>query len=223
MPVITALEVQQRNKERVNVFLDDEFAFGMTLMEAAKLHKGQRLTEAEIDLLKNDDEINQAVERAINFLSYRPRSSQEVRQNLMKKKLPETVIDETIERLQTLGYLDDTAFARFWIENRNSFKPSAPKALRYELRQKGIDDEMLNPLLDEIVDAEAAAYQASQKQISRLRGKTREEFQHKLGSFLQRRGFNYGVIRSVVNRHFEELGEQEPDYFAPTEGDTFGE
>ena len=138
MPVITALEVQKRNKERVNVYLDDEFAFGLSLMEAAVLKKGQTLSDEEIDQLKQEDAIVQAVDHAIRFLSYRPRSSQEVRQNLSKKKIPETVIESALERLENLGYLDDSAFVRFWVENRNSFKPMGARALSYELRQKGI-------------------------------------------------------------------------------------
>ena len=88
MPVITALEVQKRNKERVNVYLDDEFAFGLNMMEAAKLRKGQTLTAEEIKVLTDEDAINQAVNRAIDFLSYRPRSTEEVRRNLIKKIYP---------------------------------------------------------------------------------------------------------------------------------------
>lgn len=219
MPVITALEVQKRNKDRVNVYLDDEFAFGMALIEAAKLRKGQTLTEAEITALKNEDDITKAVNRAIDFLSYRPRSTTEVRQNLEKKQIPESVIELAIERLQELGYLDDAAFARFWIENRDTFKPMAPRALRYELRQKGVADGILEPLFDEIIDVEDSAYRAAQKRIRRLKGTTKQEFKHKLSGFLQRKGFGYDVILTIINRLYEELEEEDPEYFAISDGD----
>ncbi len=218
MPVITALEVQKRNKERVNVYLDDEFAFGLHIMEAAKLRKGQDLTEAEIDALTNEDAIQKAVDRAIDFLSYRPRSTQEVRQNLVKKEIPESVIDIAIGRLQRLKYLDDEAFARFWIENRDNFKPMSPRALRYELRQKGIEDSILDPLLDEIVDVHEAAYRAIEKRKWRFQGKTRHEFKKKLSGRLQRRGFHYGVINDVIQQLMDELEAEDPDYFAYDDG-----
>jgi len=217
MAVITALEIQKRNKERVNIYLDDEFAFGLTLMEAAKLRKGQTLTAEEITLLTHEDAINQAVNRAIDFLSYRPRSSEEVRQNLVKKDIPETVVSIAMERVQNLGYLDDMAFARFWIENRDTFKPRAPRALRFELRQKGIGDDILDPLFEEILDVEDSAYRVAVKQIRQYKGKTRQEFKQKLSGKLQRRGFDYGIIKDVIQRLFEELDESEPDYFAVDE------
>lgn len=217
MPVITALEVQKRNKERVNVYLDDEFAFGLNIMEAAKLRKGQALTDEEIATLTEDDAIHKAVERGIDFLSYRPRSVDEVRRNLVQKEIPESIVSVAIERLQTLGYLDDEAFARFWIENRDTFKPMSPMALRYELRQKGVSDDVLNHLIDDLLDVQDSAYRAAQKPIQRYRGKTRQEFKQKLGGMLQRRGFNYGVITDVIQRLYEELDESDPDYFAHDE------
>ena len=106
------------------------------------------------------------------------------------------------------------AFARFWIENRDTFKPMAPRALRFELYQKGISDEILNTLFEEMLDVEDSAYRAAKKQIRRYKGKTRQEFRHKLGGKLQRRGFNYGVITDVLNRLLEEMDESDPDYFA---------
>lgn len=217
MPIITALEIQKRNKERVNVYLDNEFAFGLTLMEAAKLRKGQTLTAEEITVMTNEDDINQAVNRAIDYLSYRPRSSEEVRRNLVKKDIPETVVSVAMARLQNLGYLDDLAFARFWIENRDTFNPKAPRALRFELRQKGIGDDILDPLFEEILDVQDSAYRVATKHIRQYKGKTRQEFKHKLSGKLQRRGFDYGIIKDVIHRLFEELDESDPDYFAVDE------
>jgi len=221
MPVVTALEVQKRNKERVNVYLDDEFAFGLPIMEAAKLRKGQTLTQVDIDALAHEDAIQKAVDRALDYLSYRPRSTQEVRQNLVKKEVPESVIEIAIERLLRLGYLDDEAFARFWIENRDNFKPMSPRALRYELRQKGIEDKILAPLLDEIVDVHETAYRAIEKRKWRFQGKTRAEFKKKLSGRLQRRGFHFGVINDVIHQLMEELETEDPDYFAYDDEDNY--
>ncbi|RMF79079.1 MAG: RecX family transcriptional regulator [Chloroflexi bacterium] len=210
--IITALEVQKRNKERVNVFIDGEFAFGLSLIEAAKLRKGQILSEAEIEALQNADAVIQAVDRAVRFLSYRPRSIQEVRRNLAKKNMPDAVIDQTIERLINLGYVDDRAFARFWVENRQEFKPRSPKALRYELRQKGVAESDIAAVLHDF-DSDDAAYRAAQSRVTRLRGSTRRVFRKKVGAFLARRGFAYGTAHAVVERLIEEIETDEPDYF----------
>lgn len=136
MGVITALEVQKRNKKRVNVYLDEEFVFSLSLDEAARLHKGQVLSDADVEKLRDQDEVSRAFDSAARFLSYRPRSMHEVRQNLRQKSVPPAAIDAALERLSAHGYLDDRAFAEFWVRERNAFKPLSPKALRFELRKK---------------------------------------------------------------------------------------
>src|ERR1041385_6540003 len=109
---ITALAVQRNNKERVNVYLDDEFAFGLTMIEAARLRKGQQLTDAEIATLKSTDDVQKAYDSAVRYLGQRPRSAAEVRHNLTGKEVDVSVIDEVIGRLETQGYLDDQLLRR---------------------------------------------------------------------------------------------------------------
>ena len=210
--VITALEVQKRNKERVNVFIDGEYAFGLSLMEAARLKKGQVLSAGEIARLKGEDAVVQAVESAAHFLSYRPRSLQEVRRNLKEKELPPEVTEAAVERLMALGYLDDEAFARYWVQNRAEFKPLSHRALRQELRQKGIADSIINEVLAG-QDEQGLAYEAAQGQLRRLRQKTPREFKTKMSAFLQRRGFSYSTTQDVVVRIIEEMEAGDPDYF----------
>lgn len=214
--IVTALEIQKRNKERVNVYLDGEYAFSLDMMKAATLHKGQQLTEAEITALRDEDDVVRAFDRAIRFLAYRPRSTEEVRRNLADKAIPETVIETAIARLHQRGYLDDRAFAAFWIENRSQFKPLSPRALRYELRQKGVPPGIIDELLVS-VDAGDAAYLAAQSRTNRLRGSSREVFRQKLMRFLQGRGFSYDVIRDVTDQLIEELEIENPNFFSDEE------
>lgn len=222
--VITALEAQKRNKERVNIYLDGEYAFSLTLIEASRLRKGQVLSSEEIAALRNEDEITRTVERALRFLGYRPRSTAEVRRNLVQAKTPEPVVDFAIERLQTMGYLDDAAFARFWIENRETFRPSGPAALRYELRQKGVADMVIETVLQDM-DAAEAAYRAARSKVNQFRGSSRQQFKQKIGNFLQRRGFAYSTSRDIIQQLMDEISEENPDYFitADTETDDFGD
>lgn len=217
--VITALEVQKRNKERVNVFLDGEFAFSLNSVEAAKLRKGQILSEAEITTLRGSDAVVRAVDQAALFLSYRPRSKAEIRQNLAKKEVPPEVIEAALERLENLGYVDDHAFTQFWVENRSSFKPLSQRALRYELRQKGVPLSIINEVL-QTVDDDSAAYQAAQERLRRLRGSSQQVFRVKLRDFLARRGFSSSVTSQVIAQIIEELETEQPDYFMGADADS---
>lgn len=219
MGVLTRMEVQKHNKERVNVYLDDEYAFSLTLIEAAQLHKGQVLTQAEIDRLRDADAVQQAVDQAARFLSYRPRSSAEVRQNLSGKGYSESTVAAALERLATLGYLDDLAFTRYWLENRETFRPRGPLALRYELRQKGVQDALIDAVLAESYDEADAAFRAAQDRSRRLRGTDRATFRKRLLSFLQRRGFSYGVCQDAINQLADSLAEEDPAFFGSSESD----
>jgi regulatory protein len=210
---ITALEIQKRNKERVNVYLDGEFAFGLTLLEAARLHRGQSLSEAEIEALKAQDEIERAVEQTVQFLSYRPRSITEIQRSLKQKGISPSAIDSAINRLETLGYVDDLAFARYWVANRNEFKPKGPLALRQELRQKGISNSIIELALED-VDFYDAACRAIQKRAMRWQSLDRSSFRQKAYEYLARRGFYSETIRDVISQLLEELEipENDTDY-----------
>lgn len=209
---ITALEVQKRDKERVSVYLDGEFAFGLPILDAAKLRTGQVLSEEEIAALREVDAVSRAMDRAVRLLARRPYSTAELRRHLASKEIAAPVIDEALNRLEGLGYVDDYAFARYWVENRERFRPRGPRALRYELRQKGVAASVIEAVLNE-VDPEESAYQAAQGRLARLHGQTRREFRAALGAFLTRRGFSYEVVRAACDRVMNELEEEQPDFF----------
>ena len=204
---ITALEPQKKNPQRVNLYLDGEFAFGLAGLVAAWLKVGQELDEAKIAALQAEDEQEAVYQKAIHFLSYRPRSSAEVRQNLTKRGISETLIEETVQRLQRAGLVNDAAFAQAWVENRNTFRPRSKSALRFELRRKGLDEEVIASVLDEKVDEEALAFEAARKYARRLRGLEWPEFRQKLGNFLARRGFSYATAAPVVSEVWKEISQ----------------
>lgn len=201
---ITALEIQRRNKERVNVYLDGTFAFGIPLLEAAALRKGQHLTDEQIAALKARDGSEQAYERAVKFLAYRPRSRAEVQRNLTEKEVDPATIEEVLARLESQGYVDDLSFARYWISNRQQFQPKGARALRFELREKGIASAIIEEVLAEF-DANDAAYQAASDKARRLKDLDKRTFKEKLGSYLMRRGFNYDTAREVIDRLISEF------------------
>ncbi|MDX1521486.1 MAG: RecX family transcriptional regulator, partial [Anaerolineae bacterium] len=185
--------------ERVNVFLDDEFAFAVTLTVAATLRKDQHLDDEEIEHLKQGDQRNKAYDRALRFLGFRPRSVSEMKKYLANKKFLPDVIEDTIARLTEQQYLDDHAFAQFWLENREQFKPRGQRALRYELRQKGISDQIIDATLTDLNEDELA-WAAVERKLNAWKKLPHEALKKKVIGFLSRRGFNYEVAHSVVQR-----------------------
>lgn len=204
---ITALKLQKKNKERVNVYLDGRYTFSLAAIEAAKLRRGQLLSDQEIEDLLGRDYFQKTYERALRFLSYRPRSEAEMRRYLQGKKVPPTIEAEVVERLTAAGLLDDRAFARYWVENRESFNPRGRQALQYELRQKGLSEETIALALEDI-DEEDSAYRALINRARRMSPLDQGTFHKKLGAFLRRRGFSYEATTTALERTWRELVEE---------------
>ena len=211
MRKITAIEVQKKSPNRVNIHLDGEFAFGLARIVAAWLKVGQELSEEKIEKLLAADAKERAYQQAMLFLSYRARSESEIRRNLRKHEIPEAVIDETIERLRQDGLANDKEFASTWVENRNTFRPRSRRLMALELRQKGLDEEAIQSAMEN-VDDEASAYEAAQKRAVRFKNLEWNEFRKKLSEFLARRGFSYSVIAPVVTRIWNEAHTDEQHF-----------
>lgn len=204
---ITNLRFQKHTADRVNVYLDGAYALALPALEAARLRVGQHLDDAEIARLQALDLRQKAYDRALRFLSYRPRSAAELRRHLGEAEIDPDTIEETLARLAEQGYLDDAEFAQFWIENRQRFRPKGAQALRQELRQRGLDNETIAGALEGL-DAAEDAYQAAKSRAQRLAALAQADpagFRRKLGDFLLRRGFSYDVVKEVVGRLLHEI------------------
>jgi regulatory protein len=208
MKKITALTPQKRNKERLNVYLDGKFAFGLALEAAAGLRVGQTLTPDEIAELNNQDEFARAKDKALRYLTYRPRSEMEVRRNLQQKGYEDALVAGVIHYLKERSLLDDEAFAAFWVEQRETFKPRSRLALSQELREKGIARDIIERALADL-DEQAAADRAAEKRAYRWRELPYDEFRQKMAGYLQRRGFRYGVTKRTIEKIWEEYGTQD--------------
>ena len=205
--IVTALTAQKRKKDRVNVFLDGEFAFGLTLFAAANLRIGQELTEEKIAEIRLENDYEEAKNRAFNFITYRPRSEREVRLNLAKKDYSDGTVERVIATLKRLDMIDDEAFARYWLEQRNTFKPRSNMALRQEMMQKGISRSIVDEVLSDNDDFQAAV-NAAAKRTGRWQHLPREAFDQKMMRYLQGRGFGYGICREVIDQIWETREEE---------------
>jgi regulatory protein len=207
---ITALKQQKRNPQRVSVYLDGEYAFGLARIVAAWLEVGQRLDQERINELQAEDEVEAAYQRALNFLSYRPRSEAEIQRNLHKHEVGDTVIEMVLARLREKRFVDDAQFAADWVANRSDLKPRGAYALRAELRQKGIAEPLIERVLEDL-DEDRLARAAAEKKTRQLKRFDWPEFRKKLSGYLARRGFGYEIVAEVCRAAWTDLHGHAPD------------
>ena len=169
------------------------------MIHAAKLSKGQYLGSDDVKALQRLDEEERAYERALNLISYRQRSKAEVARRLEQKGVSEEAVEAVIERLCRAKLLDDEAFARYWISNREQFNPRGAYALRHELWQKGVAGSIIDALLQGLDETENA-YRVATKRLARWERLEPAVRRRKLSDHLRRRGFSYETIQQVWER-----------------------
>jgi regulatory protein len=207
---ITALVAQAGDQERVNVFIDGQFAIGISIyvMQDERLHKGQLLSQADWNRLEQAERGSQAWNAALRLLEARPRSERELRTRLQRKQFTPEHIDMTITRLRELELLDDAQFAQLWVANRQNLKPRGAQALRQELRAKGIDRQIVDTVIESNVDADserAACAEVARQALRKYANEPdRATFQRKFGAFLQRRGFSFETIKPLLDELWQE-------------------
>lgn len=207
---ITNITAQQRNPNRVNIFLDGSFAFSLDRLNAAWLKKGQQLSEAEIDRLLSKDEFTVALTKALRFLGYRPRSRQEMERYLQGKGYENSLIRAVLERLEADKLLNDSEFASQWIENRQVFRPRSQRMMKMELRRKGLSDGVIeDAFLKAGLQELELALAAGRKLMGHYQKLKPLEFRRNLAAALQRRGFSYDTVKECLNQLQPELPEPE--------------
>jgi len=206
MSKITALRVGKGRKKRVNVFLDDRFAFSLEAEVVIKegLQVGQELSASQIEALAKLDHFHRCLNATTHYLGYRPRSVFEVRERLQRRGFDDNTIGVVIAKLKEQGLVDDLAFAQFWKENRDSFSPRSQWLTKLELRQKGVADDIIDQVIK--IDDDDSAYRAALSKARRLSRSDYQDFRRRLGEYLKRRGFGYGVINHTIERVWEEQG-----------------
>ncbi len=207
MSKVTALRIGKGQKKRVNVFLDDRFAFSLEAEVVIRegLQVGQELSASQIEALARSDHFYRCLNAATHYLGYRPRSEFEVRERLQRRGFDGDSVGVVIARLKEQGLVDDIDFAQFWRENRDSFSPRSQWLTKLELRQKGVADDIINQVV-ETIDDDDSAYRAALSKARSLPRSDYQGFRRRLGGYLKRRGFGYGVINHTIERLWREWG-----------------
>ena len=208
MRKITAIRTGKGQGKRVNVFLDGKFAFSLEAEVAVRerLQVEQELSASQIETLARSDHFHRCFNAAAHYLSYRPRSESELRERLHRRGFDDS-IEAVIAKLKEQGLVDDVAFTQFWKDNRESFSPRSRWLTKLELRRKGVADDIIDQVVD-TVDDNNNAYRAALSKARSLPLSDYQDFRRRLGEYLKRRGFGYGVIKHTVEQLWQEWGKK---------------
>ncbi len=209
--VITALRAQEHDAQHANLYINHAFALSVSLTTIVRerLYVGMYLDAAAYARIEAAECIERAVQTALRAIEVRPRSIAEVRDRLKRKGFAPETITAAIERLQAIGLLDDAAFARFWIENRQTCRPRGRHALADELRRKGVDAKLVAVALDtSLTDNETGRAEMLARAAMRRYATVADyqTFVRRLGGYLQRRGFSAATVLPIVERLWRERG-----------------
>lgn len=207
MPQITKLSLQ-KNKQVVNIFIDDRFTASLDLVSVKKLGLKTGIDISGYDLMEiiKKSAYEKLTSFAFRFLSYRPRSQREVHSYLMRKikagkikNVEEKTVNKLINKLNKKNLIDDYKFANWWIEQRQKFRPKGKFILKKELLMKGVDKEIIDELLISVDDVSAAQKVLKKKLKTISKEKDKKRAKQKLIGFLARRGFTWPTIKTVVD------------------------
>jgi regulatory protein len=202
VPVITGIK-QQKNKNRVNVYLDDRFGFGIDLDNFVLLHLkvDQELTDERVAEIVKKAEFQKTLDKLLKFATLRPRSEKEIRDYFKRKKVHESLYEELSNRLNRLDLIDDEKFAEWWVEQRLAFRPKPKRIMNQELRIKGIKPEIIEQVLGEKkIDEEKIAKELLGKKAYKWKRLEPYKAKQKMSQYLAGKGFGWDIISRVVGK-----------------------
>ncbi|MGL4761604.1 MAG: recombination regulator RecX [Sarcina sp.] len=213
MSKITDIEVQKRNKERVNVYVDGEFTFAC---DAEFVYKENLKLNMQIDLVKIkkivvEDEFKKCKNTALRIIERNYKSEKEVHAKLIEKGYDEEVAVVAIDFLREYGYINDKNFAGMYIRDR--LKTEGKNKIKYALIRKGIDELIIKDALSEFADEDTeldVAIKLAKRRYDTMRKRETDKYKlsQKLYRFLVGKGYGFDlvseVVKKVTNDEFEE-------------------
>ncbi len=197
--MITSLEIQKRNKNKVNLYIDGEYRCALTAesVVSARLKIGQELTEGQLKDILEGSETQIAFDKSLNYISRSMKTIKQVADYLKRKGFEESVIVKAIDKLKNYKYVDDELYASMYVESQKGSKGEI--RLKQELLLKGVDKEIIQTKLSNLdqQDSLLAAKKTAQKFIKNKQQD--EKLKLKLYRHLLSRGFDYETVNSVAN------------------------
>lgn len=216
--IITALTIQQKDPNRVNVMVDGMFRFSLDVFQVGELgvKVGKTYSEQELAELEIESQFGKLYGRALEYCMMRPHSAKEVRDYLYRKTrstkvksrrtgelverpgVSQAVADRVYQRLLGKGYINDEAFVRYWIENRSQTKGASRRKLQLELRAKGVEGGLIERLMSESMRSDSEEIQKVIAKKQRLYPDRQKFIQ-----YLLRQGFRYDDITDALGEYYD--------------------
>lgn len=206
---ITRIERQKKKSSRRSIFIDGNFAFGVSddILLKFALHQGALLDKETIEKIVASDHEETAKQKAFRYLAIRPRSKKEIRDYLLRKEFSVEIAEKIIGRLETLNMLDDLAFARMVCRDALAKKPAGAKMLKQGLMKKGVPPAIIESVLLEFSSPESEfqmAVKAAEQQSRRIGRSSKlldgDHFKKKILDYLVRRGFTFDTALSATRQ-----------------------
>ncbi len=202
MSTITAIEAQKKRGSRRSIYVDGEFVAGVheDVVAALNLGVGQTLDRERLVELLQAETARKARESALRLISYRDRSTSEIRKRLAGNGFPDDIVDKVVDQLSRAGLVDDRKFSRDWVKSRTAGKPMGRARLAWELRSKGVAPPLVEEALEDL-DEDAEYELALSVAAAKISKADREDptLKNRLSPFLRRRGFSWDVITRVID------------------------
>ncbi len=212
--IITKMEEQKKNKNRISIFIDNEFSFGVYHKTVIKfdLFVGKELTKELIDQIKTDDEYDKCFNKALNYISYQARTIKEVKDKLYANEYLSPTVNNVIKELLKLNYIDDFAYAKMYIEYK--IKEMGLYKIKNKLIEKGIDESIIEELLMDYSedDEYETAYKIANKKNSQYGDIDYKKRYSRLSGLLNRKGYSYHMIYRVMADILDENKNGENDF-----------
>jgi regulatory protein len=202
--VITKIEKQKKNKERYNISIDGDFAFGLYEDSLVKygLRSGDELTAEKIKEMQEYDEFGYGKKVAYSFLAYKQRSKKELIKKLKLKKISDASIEKIVELLEKQKYLNDELFAGNFIEDKLNSRPIGKRLAKLKLSEKGIDKEVIEETLNKIYSEDKEAEYAErvlEKYVKKVKYKDAADKKNKCYRYLISKGFDFDTVKKVLS------------------------
>lgn len=194
---VTDIKQQVKRQDRYSIFVDGKYSFSLSENELMKsgIRLNREYTTTELEQLKQTAVLDKAYMRSLDMLSRRARSVWELRDYLRRKDYEPEIIDQIITRLKKSQYIDDYNFAKAWVDNRRLLKATSKRKLSQELKQKRVEQSVIDRVLAEDDTDELAVIR---ELIAKKRTQSRYQDDQKLIAYLLRQGFSYSDVKEAM-------------------------
>ncbi|WP_300672456.1 regulatory protein RecX [Desulfoluna sp.] len=201
---ITRIRYDEKRPGNAEIFLNGKKAFSINAFDAALLEQGSVMDPAEVNKRALEDEKQRCWASVLRLLGVRSRSRMELKRRLLDKKFSEEATESALTRAEKADFINDETFAREWIDARLRNQPKGRYLLKQELRLKGVEEDLIDRLLEEGIDETAAALTLLRKKAWKWKGLDDPVFRQKAYAFLAGKGFTFDITQEAVLGFIEE-------------------